>query len=97
MLQFLQGVNGSGKTTLYYNELEKGAFIWLRVNIDEIVSSFGDWRSEKDQTRATKIALRIRKTLHTNPRASIKKLHFVAQVSQKVFSTLKWYNLRNNA
>lgn len=54
------GVNGAGKTTLYYNKLECGWHFGLRINIDEIVSSFGDWREAKDQFRASKIALKIR-------------------------------------
>lgn len=54
------GVNGAGKTTLYYDKLEQGKHFGLRINIDEIVSSFGDWREQKDQFRASKIALKIR-------------------------------------
>lgn len=54
------GVNGAGKTTLYYNELEKSKDFGLRINIDEIVSSFGDYKSSKDQMRASKIALKMR-------------------------------------
>ena len=56
----LLGVNGAGKTTLYYNELESAKDFGLRINIDEIVSSFGDWKNRKDQIRASKIALKIR-------------------------------------
>lgn len=54
------GVNGAGKTTLYYNELEKSKDFGLRINIDEIVSSFGDYKSSKDQMRASRIALKMR-------------------------------------
>ncbi|PAF52130.1 ATPase [Helicobacter sp. 13S00477-4] len=50
------GVDGSGKTTLYYDKLERKKHFGYRINIDEIVSSFGDWREEKDQFRAGKIA-----------------------------------------
>lgn len=57
---FFAGVNGAGKTTLYYNQLEKKEHFGYRINIDEIVSSFGDWRNPKDQIRASKIALGIR-------------------------------------
>lgn len=63
------GVNGCGKTTLYYDELEKGNSFGLRINIDEIVSSFGDWRNQKDQMRAAKIALKIR-DMYINTRQS---------------------------
>ncbi|EAK0823510.1 ATPase [Campylobacter lari] len=54
------GVNGSGKTTLYYNELEKNKDFGLRINIDEIVSSFGDWKNQEDQFRASRIAIKMR-------------------------------------
>ena len=54
------GVNGAGKTTLYYNELEQKKDFGRRINIDEIVSSFGDWRNPKDQVRASKIAINLR-------------------------------------
>lgn len=54
------GVNGAGKTTLYYNEWESKKDFGFRINIDEIVTSFGDWRSAKDQMRASKIALIMR-------------------------------------
>ena len=54
------GVNGSGKTTFYYDALESGLNFGYRVNIDEIVSAFGDWREQKDQVRASKIAIKLR-------------------------------------
>ena len=54
------GVNGAGKTTLYYNELERKKDFGRRINIDEIVSSFGDWKNSKDQIRASKIAIASR-------------------------------------
>ncbi|MBT0824160.1 MULTISPECIES: hypothetical protein [Campylobacter] len=52
---------GCGKTTLYYNELEKNKDFGLRINIDEIVSSFGDWKNQEDQFRASRIAIKMRK------------------------------------
>lgn len=54
------GVNGAGKTTLYYNELELGNDFGFRINIDEIVSSFGNPKNQQDQIRASKIAIKIR-------------------------------------
>ncbi len=54
------GVNGAGKTTLYYNEIERKKDFGLRINIDEIVSSFGDWRDRNDQIRASKLAIIMR-------------------------------------
>lgn len=41
-------VYGSGKTTLYYNELESSTDFGKRIDIDEIISSFRDWRDRKD-------------------------------------------------
>lgn len=60
------GINGAGKTTLYYNALEKGELLGNRINIDEFVSSFGDWRNEQDQARASKIAIKQRKACIKN-------------------------------
>lgn len=61
------GINGAGKTTLYYNHLENGVDLGRRINIDEIVTAIGDWKNEKDQIRASKIALKQRKIcLDTN-------------------------------
>lgn len=54
------GTNGAGKTTLYYNELEFENDFGFRINIDEIVSSFGDPKNAQDQIRASKIAIKIR-------------------------------------
>ncbi|MCV3443733.1 zeta toxin family protein [Campylobacter sp. IFREMER_LSEM_CL1097] len=54
------GAEGCGKTTLYYNELEKNKDFGLRINIDEIVSSFGDWKNREDQFRASRIAIKMR-------------------------------------
>ncbi|TQR34480.1 ATPase [Campylobacter sp. MIT 99-7217] len=54
------GVNGAGKTTLYYNELELGKDLGYRINVNEIVSSFGDPKNAKDQVRASKIAIKMR-------------------------------------
>lgn len=60
------GVNGAGKTTLYYNELEQKNDFGRRINIDEIVSAFGDWKSQKDQIRASKIAINLRNSYIRN-------------------------------
>lgn len=50
------GVNGAGKSTLYqimpgFKEIE-------RVNSDEIVKSFGDWKNPDDVMKAGKYAVR---------------------------------------
>ena len=55
------GVNGSGKSTLYKtNFLNKGIKNSIRINTDEIVYSFGDWKSNIDQIKAGKIAIQLR-------------------------------------
>lgn len=52
----IAGVNGSGKSTLYQtlNSLKD----MERVNVDEIVRSFGDWRNFSDMMQAGKIAIK---------------------------------------
>lgn len=54
------GINGAGKSTLYYNELLKNKYFGTRINTDEFVSSFGNWKNLNDQFRASKIALKVR-------------------------------------
>jgi len=55
------GVNGSGKSTLYKtNFLNKDIKNSIRINTDEIVYSFGDWKSSIDQIKAGKIAIQLR-------------------------------------
>lgn len=51
----IAGVNGAGKSTLYRSidslqELE-------RINIDEIVREFGDWKNQADVMKAGKVAV----------------------------------------
>ncbi len=49
------GVNGSGKSTLYHSRRE---FCDLpRINTDEILAEFGDWRNPADVLKAGKIAI----------------------------------------
>ena len=53
------GVNGAGKTTLYQTHSEYKNL--PRVNMDEIVRSFGSWKDRSDVMKAGKIAVgRIR-------------------------------------
>ena len=52
----IAGVNGAGKSTLYqtfdsFKDME-------RVNVDEIVRTFGDWKNFSDMLQAGKIAMR---------------------------------------
>jgi len=52
----IAGVNGAGKSTLYQT-LTSLADI-PRVNTDEIVKKFGDWRNAGDVAKAGKIAIK---------------------------------------
>lgn len=54
------GVNGAGKSTLY-NTITPTLDLGVRINTDEIVRNIGDWRSNEDQVRAGKMALKLRK------------------------------------
>lgn len=51
------GVNGAGKSTLY-RTLVPDVLNMPRVNTDEIVKTFGDWRNLGDVIKAGKIAIR---------------------------------------
>ena len=52
----IAGVNGAGKSTLYQtiDSLKK----MKRVNTDEIVKSFGNWKNSEDIMKAGKIAVK---------------------------------------
>lgn len=50
----IAGVNGAGKSTLY--QVLDSLFELPRINIDEIVRSFGDWRNPVDVMKAGKLA-----------------------------------------
>lgn len=52
----IAGVNGAGKSTLY--QITRTLQNMLRVNTDEIVQSFGDWRNYADVAKAGKEAVR---------------------------------------
>ena len=47
------GVNGAGKSTLFLTQESLKQI--ERVNIDEIVRSFGDWKNPSDVVKAGKI------------------------------------------
>lgn len=51
----IAGVNGAGKSTLYQSLPSLQAM--PRINTDEIVREFGDWKAPADVVRAGKIAL----------------------------------------
>lgn len=50
------GVNGAGKTTLFQTNIEYKNY--PRVNLDEIVRSFGSWKNNLDVLNAGKIAVK---------------------------------------
>lgn len=53
----IAGVNGAGKSTLYQTiDSLKNV---KRINTDEIVRGFGDWRNGKDVVKAGKIAVNL--------------------------------------
>lgn len=49
------GVNGAGKSTLYQTNQSLGNM--PRINVDEIVRGFGNWKNSQDVMRAGKIAV----------------------------------------
>lgn len=51
----IAGVNGAGKSTLY--QIHDNFKDMPRVNVDEIVREFGDWRNIRDVFSAGKIAV----------------------------------------
>ena len=53
------GVNGAGKTSLYNTAFEKSQSFGKRVNLDEIVRGLGDWRDNRLQFEAGRIAVRL--------------------------------------
>ena len=52
----IAGVNGAGKSTLY--QTLDSLKLMERVNTDEIIRSFGNWRNLSDVMKAGKIAVR---------------------------------------
>lgn len=51
----IAGVNGAGKSTLYH--LLDNLQDMPRINIDEVVREFGDWKNPSDVMKAGKIAV----------------------------------------
>lgn len=88
------GVNGAGKSTLYWNEVEKGARLGQRINIDEIVSSFGDWRDSKDQARAARIALKLQKSYIENGESFNQETTLCGKGILRLFDRLKKQDFR---
>ena len=88
------GVNGAGKSTLYWNEIERGARLGQRINIDEIVSSFGDWRNNKDQARAARIALKLQASYIENVESFNQETTLCGKGIIKLFELLKKRDFR---
>lgn len=60
-LYIFAGVNGAGKSTLYNSHIDdEGIKNSVRINTDEIVRTFGDWRNNVDQIKAGKIAIKLK-------------------------------------
>ena len=59
-LYLFAGVNGVGKSTMYNSQIEEGIKQSIRINTDEIVRTFGDWKNNADQIKAAKIAIKLR-------------------------------------
>ena len=57
----IAGVNGAGKSTLF-KQLEELNYM-PRVNTDEILREFGDWRNPADLAKAGKEAVKLLKEL----------------------------------
>lgn len=60
----IAGVNGAGKSTLY--QTLDTLQTMERVNMDEIVRNFGDWKNFSDVTKASKIAVSMIKEYFDN-------------------------------
>ena len=60
-LYIFAGVNGAGKSTLYNSHIDdEGIKNSVRINTDEIVRTFGDWRNNADQIKAGKMAITLK-------------------------------------
>ena len=65
------GVNGAGKSTLYRTTHDQNTM--RRVNTDEILREFGDWRNTADLMKAGRIAERVRMGGHGIPDRDVEK------------------------
>lgn len=65
------GVNGAGKSTLYRTTHYQD--MMPRVNTDEILREFGDWRNTSDLMKAGRIAERVEMGGHGIPDKDVDK------------------------
>ena len=83
------GINGAGKSTLYYDELLRDKSFGARINTDEFVSSFGNWKNPKEQFKAAKIALKLRQTCTTKKSDFNQETTLCGKSIVKLFEELK--------
>lgn len=93
------GVNGAGKSTLYNSPILEKEKLGVRINTDEIVRTFGDWKNEADQVKAGKIAIKLRrncieKGLSFNQETTLTGksiIKFIDQVKEKGYKVHLFY------
>lgn len=71
-MYLIAGVNGAGKSSIYFsNEIEEIEEIKnsTRINTDEIVREFGDWKNHQDQVKAARKAVELRKNCFKEERS----------------------------
>lgn len=93
------GVNGVGKSTLYNTPFLEKEKLGIRINTDEIVRSFGDWKNEVDQAKAGRIAIKLRKdcidkSLSFNQETTLTGksiIKFIDQVKEKGYKVYLFY------
>ena len=84
------GVNGSGKSTLYKtNFLNQNIKNSIRINTDEIVYSFGDWKSSIDQIKAGKIAIQLRNKCFLEEKSFNKETTLTGKTILKIIDKAK--------
>ena len=86
------GINGAGKSTLYYDELLRDKSFGIRINTDEFVSSFGNWKNPHEQFKAAKIALKLRQNCIINRSDFNQETTLCGKSIVSLFSELKIAN-----
>lgn len=78
----IAGVNGAGKSTLY--QILQSLHEMPRVNSDEILREFGDWRNPNDVMTAGKIAAKKISRFFDEDVSLIKRPPYVAERLSKI-------------